>query len=667
MKKNLLFACMLGSLIGNVYAQLPVGTTPQNKTVYLEEFTGIRCGYCPDGHRIGTQIHDADPTRVVLVNIHAGGFATVNGASHGGQPDFTTIPGTAIDGMSGMGITGYPAGAVNRKVLTGSVMAAGRSSWTSMANTIKNQAAYCNVACQGTVDPQTRILTVAVEVYYTANSPVSTNSLNVFLLESKIAGYQSNYGNPLYNLANYNEDGTYNHNHVLRASLTGNFGVTIPNTTSTTLFTGTYTYAIPATYGVTNSTGPHTTIPNFENLEVVAFVAQSDRDVINVADGPVSMTKDAKAKSLDLAGFVCGNNIAPVVTIENTGLTPLTTLTITPSIDNVAKAATVWNGNLAAGATTTVALNSIAASTGGGHTLTYSITGDFYTGNNSGKGNYYAAANYQGTPVAEGFSVTTFPPASWAVINADKGATWTRKSGTNLGGFNLSSQCAKYDFFKNSVIGDQDEMYLPPINLEGVEVPEISFDVAYAQRSFSSNDQIEIKASSDCGATWTTVYASGGSALTNVVPIQYEYIPSSADPSEWRTEAAALTGFNKDNVIVKFVTTSDNGNNMYIDNINLSQKNPTGLSKVSAAKLNVAMFPNPSNSVTNIKINSAKAGDASVKVINTLGQVVSEKHSTLTEGFNAIELNVSDLATGIYNVSIETAGGSVVKKLTVIK
>jgi hypothetical protein len=661
MKKNLFYAVVLSSMVGSAFAQLPVSTAPANKNVYLEEFTGINCTWCPAGHVIGTQIYDADPNRVVLVNIHSGSFANAGT----GQIDFKTGYGNAIDAMPGMLIQGYPAGNINRKVMSGSQLTGGmaqsRNAWTGNAATIKTQAAYCNIALQGSLDPQTRVLTVQVEVYYTANSPVATNSLNVFLLEDKIPGTQVNGSNA--NLGNYNADGTYNHNHVLRTALTPTFGLTIPNTTLGTLYTTTLTYTVPATYGAAGKS----TSPNFENLELAGFVTESDRDVINAANGPISMTKDAKAISLAMPSFICGNNIAPVVTIENNGLTALTDLTITPSIDNVAKAATVWNGNLAAGATTTVALNSIAASTGGGHNLTYVITGDFYTGNNSGKGNYYAAANYQGTPVAEGFSVTTFPPASWAVINDDKGATWTRKSGTNLGGFNLSSQCAKYDFFKNTVIGDQDEMYLPPINLEGVEVPEISFDVAYAQRSFSSNDQIEIKASSDCGATWTTVYASGGSALTNVLPIQYEYIPSSADPSEWRTEAAALTGFNKDNVIVKFVTTSDNGNNMYIDNINLSQKNPTGISKVSAAKLNVAMFPNPSNSVTNIKINSAKAGDASVKVINTLGQVVSEKHSTLTEGFNAIELNVSDLATGIYNVSIETAGGSVVKKLTVIK
>jgi hypothetical protein len=157
--------------------------------------------------------------------------------------------GTAIDAMPGMGITGYPAGTVNRTVLTGTVMSGGRGSWTTWANTIKNQSAYCNVAVEGTVDATTRVLTYTAQVYYTANSPVGTNSLTVMLLEDKVLGIQSNYGTPtLYNAGNYNADGTYNHNHVLRKGLTaGNFGITIPVTTSGTTFTTTGTYTIPAT------------------------------------------------------------------------------------------------------------------------------------------------------------------------------------------------------------------------------------------------------------------------------------------------------------------------------------------------------------------------------------------------------------------------------------
>src|SRR5688500_13695603 len=115
MKKQLLAlsATLLLSVV--VEAQLPVSTTPQNKKAILEEFTGVKCTWCPAGHVIANNIEAADPNNVILIIIHSGSFANVNP----GEPDFKTAEGTAIDQMSGMGITGYPAGTMNRRVLSG--------------------------------------------------------------------------------------------------------------------------------------------------------------------------------------------------------------------------------------------------------------------------------------------------------------------------------------------------------------------------------------------------------------------------------------------------------------------------------------------------------------------------------------------------------------------
>jgi hypothetical protein len=55
---------------------------PCSKNALLEEFTGINCVYCPDGHKIAKQITDANPNRAFAVNIHTGGFATPSA----GQP-----------------------------------------------------------------------------------------------------------------------------------------------------------------------------------------------------------------------------------------------------------------------------------------------------------------------------------------------------------------------------------------------------------------------------------------------------------------------------------------------------------------------------------------------------------------------------------------------------
>jgi hypothetical protein len=54
-------------------------------------------------------------------------------------------------------------------------------------------------------------------------------------------------------------------------------------------------------------------------------------------------------------------------------------------------------------------------------------------------------------------------------------------------------------------------------------------------------------------------------------------------------------------------------------------------------------------------------------VINTIGQVVMVKESTLTPGANVISLEVKELAAGVYNVVIDSDAGSSTKKLTITK
>ncbi|MEE0895829.1 MAG: hypothetical protein U0M28_07680, partial [Bacteroidales bacterium] len=65
MKKLVL--SILGLVAGfAVVAQTPqfVSTEPANRNVIIEEYTGINCGYCPDGHRIVREYMEANPGRV---------------------------------------------------------------------------------------------------------------------------------------------------------------------------------------------------------------------------------------------------------------------------------------------------------------------------------------------------------------------------------------------------------------------------------------------------------------------------------------------------------------------------------------------------------------------------------------------------------------------------
>ena len=52
-----------------------VSTEVSNKNVVIEEYTGINCGYCPDGHKRANEIAAANPGRVFVINVHVGSYA----------------------------------------------------------------------------------------------------------------------------------------------------------------------------------------------------------------------------------------------------------------------------------------------------------------------------------------------------------------------------------------------------------------------------------------------------------------------------------------------------------------------------------------------------------------------------------------------------------------
>ncbi len=143
--KKLSTLAILISFTNILIAQTFVSTTPENKNVVLEEFTGIHCGFCPDGHLKGQQLHDANPGDVVLINIHAGSFAVPSA----GEPDFRTPFGAAIDGQAG--VTRYPAGTINRHQFTmtqGGGTAMSRGDWASAGSQILAQPSCVNVAAE---------------------------------------------------------------------------------------------------------------------------------------------------------------------------------------------------------------------------------------------------------------------------------------------------------------------------------------------------------------------------------------------------------------------------------------------------------------------------------------------------------------------------------------
>ena len=294
MKKTLSFvAAML--VMGAVMAQTIVSTEVEKRNVLIEEFTGVGCGYCPDGHARANAICQQYAGHAWAINIHQGGYATGSG--------YETQWGDGL--ASQYNIQGYPCGVTNR-----CANIQNRGEWAGTAAQIRTEDSPVNLGAVAHIDPMTRQLTVDVEAYYTADQAgVSSNFLNVVLLQSNIIGPQSNYGN--YNADYITADGQYRHMHMLRDMLTGQWGEEITTISSGTLVQRSYTYTLPASIGAVD-------IEEFEDLQVLVFMTETHKNVLTANEASLTIAAAAYCSRFSIEGENCDVEFLPILTIKNT-------------------------------------------------------------------------------------------------------------------------------------------------------------------------------------------------------------------------------------------------------------------------------------------------------------------------------------------------------------
>lgn len=231
-----------------------VGTEPTGKSAVIEEFTGIHCPNCPDGHVRASELLRAHHGEVFTIAIHAGPFATprVN------EPNFITTEGTEIHDH--FPVNGYPCGVVSRRD-QGNGIVQGRGDWGPSARTITREESPVNLYAEAPYDADTRILRVKVEGYYT--SGMNDPRLTVMLLQNNILGPQS--GGML--------GVEYPHRHILRDILTDNvFGDEISEKAAGEYFLREISYVLPEEIdGIPTAAC---------DMALVAFVSEGDGEIV---------------------------------------------------------------------------------------------------------------------------------------------------------------------------------------------------------------------------------------------------------------------------------------------------------------------------------------------------------------------------------------------------
>lgn len=308
MKKLLLSICLVVLCIVQANAQEPkfVSTEPSNRNVLIEELTGRNCGYCPWGQYFVNQTIKENPGRVFTVNIHK-----QSSLSPTSYPNLNTLKGGDV--ASAFNKDGaLPKAMVNRSEEEAVGLNTIQNYWNSMALEQLNQAAECNIAGTVSINPDTRLARITVEVYYTTDSKVDNNYLTVIMLQDSILGSQTG---PEYNQEQMVGD-QYCHMHVYRNTLTDKWGDAISPTTNGTLITKTYKYTIPESIG-----SPNGVKVDLNNVHFLAFVTESQVNgaktmpILNVCQLQHIEQGESVEENVETTNYVYPNPVKDVLTI----------------------------------------------------------------------------------------------------------------------------------------------------------------------------------------------------------------------------------------------------------------------------------------------------------------------------------------------------------------
>lgn len=246
-------------------------------------------------------------------------------------------------------------------------------------------------------------------------------------------------------------------------------------------------------------------------------------------------------------------------------------------------------------------------------------------------------------PIRERFS-KTLESSDWHFIRPDAETDWSisefREGNTN-------DYAAVFNGHDVPELGVKNWLLSPVLDFSETEVASMTFDLSYANR-IGRNDQLQVLVSSNCGNSFDTeVYSKKGGELA-VTQSEDSWVPDTT--THWRREFVNLNQFAGDSdVRIAFVVTNQNGNNLYLDNVEFytsDDENPVVITE------SLRSFPNPASDHLEVKFNFNIKEEVLIRVLSLDGEIVAERSfpNTLNQVYRIDNLNVAN--SGIYLLQV---------------
>ena len=222
----------------------------------------------------------------------------------------------------------------------------------------------------------------------------------------------------------------------------------------------------------------------------------------------------------------------------------------------------------------------------------------------------------------------------WQIASQSNSSVW-EPTATN------KNQSLAYRSFTNQQVGQESWLASPVLDLSAGSF-SMFFDVSYAQ-NLPGDDRLRVLASTDCGITYDQVLMDRAASSFTSASSTEEWQPGSNE--DWKKEyvnLSSLTG--QKNIRLAFVAINDNGNNLYIDNIELFAGDDTN-PPITSVPYQLYYSSRNTQSDVALTFNLQEKQDVRVQIFAMQGNLVYDM--VLSETLNQ---------TYYYDLSAQTAG-----------
>jgi Secretion system C-terminal sorting domain len=369
------------------------------------------------------------------------------------------------------------------------------------------------------------------------------------------------------------------------------------------------------------------------------------------------------AAEIDVA--VCGGQSTqaePMVSVLNFGTQALTDISFSTYVEGALASTHVWTGPLGVLEMAEVQLPGVTVMDGDEVTVTITNAGDGTPQNNSVEVNANVNAfgnSLEVVPFTEDWTSSQLGANGWVSLDlASDGPKWKRV-GQGIDG---NTGSAKMDFY-SSFPGQKDDLISAKFDLSAMTNAALTFKWTKANYANEpANDKLQVRVSNDCGESWEVLWTKSGSELDTEEDQNNAYTPSSS--STWETATVELSEWDgAAELLVSFYATSDYGNNLFLDNINIASA-PVGIAE-TVGDGGLRLYPNPTSGLVNLAVAEA-SGTVQAQVFNGVGQVVGALNFSAA-GTSVRSFDMSAMENGVYYVLVRNGERTYTQKITLAR